>query len=382
MPAADRADNPAMPGRPPRVVVDLEKLRHLNCGLGRFSLHFAESLLKAAAGRIDPVFFLPPESRSHLPSDGYTTLTPARWKREGVYRLVRPLVRPFLQPSGIALWHVTNQMSKYLPLDPRIPVVLTIHDLTFLHEEGREQRGAEIAQKLASIQRKVDRAAAVVTVSKYVADDVARNLSLAGRPLFVVLNGVPAAAPASPTRPAFLPTGRFLLAVGNCLPHKNFHLLIEMSAHISDLRIVIAGKKTTPYGQSLAHEIDRRNLGDRVVLPGEVSDGDRQWLYEHCEALLFPSLSEGFGLPIIEALQCGKPVFLSRTTCLPEIAGDHGFYFESFDPAAMAATCRHGLARVPLDPGYAGRAREHAAGFSWTAAAESYIRIYESVLAG
>ena len=379
MPPAGQVDNPAMATRPPRVVVDLEKLRHINCGLGRFSLHLAESLLTASAGRIEPVFFLAPESMPHLPAGGYTSLAVSPWKKEGVYGLIRPLVRPFLPVPDIALWHVTNQMSKYLPLDPRIPVVLTIHDLTFLHE-GSARRADENRRKLAAIQRRIDRSAAIVTDTQFVADDVARHLDIGSRPLSVVPLGIPPTVAASANRPVFLTDGPFLLALGNCLPHKNFHALIDMADHAPDLRIVIAGKKATPYGQSLDRQISRRGLGDRVVLPGEVSDADRQWLYEHCEGLLFPSLTEGFGLPVLEAMQCGKPVFLSRLTCLPEIAGDLGFYFESFEPQRMAAQCREGLGRVRLDPTYADRARDHAARFSWAAAAENYLRIYESVL--
>ncbi len=368
-----------MPGRLPRVVVDLEKLRHINCGLGRFSLHLAESLLGAAAGRIEPVFFLAPESKPHLPSGGYTSLAVSPWKKEGIYGLIRPLVSPFLPVPDVELWHVTNQMSKYLPLDPRIPVVLTIHDLTFLHEGGG-RRDAENRRKLTAIQRRIDRSAAIVTDTQFVADDVARHLEIGSRPLSVVPLGIPSTVPAAANRPGFLPAGPFLLALGNCLPHKNFHALVDMADHAPELRIVIAGKKSTPYGQSLERDIGRRGLGDRVVMAGEVSDADRQWLYEHCDALLFPSLTEGFGLPVLEAMQCGKPVFLSRLTCLPEIAGDLGFYFESFEPHAMAARCREGLGRVRLDPAYPDRARGHAARFSWSAAADHYLRIYESVL--
>jgi len=119
-----------------------------------------------------------------------------------------------------------------------------------------------------------------------------------------------------------------------------------------------------------------------VVMPGEVSDTDRQWLYEHCEAFLFPSLTEGFGLPVLEAMQCGRPVFVSRATSLPEIAGEHGFYFDSYDAAAMAAVLADGLRRFRADRDAAERLKRHAAGFSWAAMAEGYARVYEQVIRG
>jgi glycosyltransferase involved in cell wall biosynthesis len=369
-----------MPEGLPRVVVDLEKLRHINCGLGRFSLHLAQELLRVAAGRFEPVFFMPPAAARHLPAAGYGRIDVAVWKKEGLARLLRPLARPFLPPPGIGVWHVTNQMSKYLPLDDRVPVVLTIHDLSFLHEAPPQGREAEIARKLAAIQRKVDRAAAIATDSQYVADDVRRHLAVGHRPVHVVPLGISPPPPASPERPAFVPEGEFLLTVGNSLPHKNFHVLLDLLQQLPDDRLVIAGKKATPYGEFLAREVARRGLGGRVILPGEVSDGDRQWLYAHCKAFLFPSLTEGFGLPVLEAMQCGRPVFVSRNTSLPEIAGDLGFYLDAYDPAAMAAAFQGGMGRFRADGDFAAALRRHAATFSWAATAERYACLYEQVM--
>ena len=126
----------------------------------------------------------------------------------------------------------------------------------------------------------------------------------------------------------------------------------------------------------------RKGLVDRVILPGEVSDADRQWLYEHCEAFLFPSLTEGFGFPVLEAMQCGKPVFVSRRTSLPEIAGSHGFYFDAFDAASMAAAYWAGMAAFRADTGFAAKAKAHAAGFVWAETARGYVRLYEQIVAG
>jgi glycosyltransferase involved in cell wall biosynthesis len=179
-----------------------------------------------------------------------------------------------------------------------------------------------------------------------------------------------------------VPAGPFLLTVGNCLPHKNFHVLLDLIARLPDHRLVIAGKKATPYGEFLAREITSRGLQDRVVLPGEISDADRQWLYEHCEAFFFPSLTEGFGFPVLEAMQCGKPVFLARTTCLPEIAGSHGFYLDAFDADSMIGVYEAGMAVFRADPDFAARVRSHADSYSWAETARGYLRVYESILAG
>ena len=360
----------------PRVVIDLEKLRHINCGLGRFSLHLGREILALADERFEPVLFLPDGAAERFA--GAARIGVAPWRKEAMQRFYRPLLRPVLGAPAYAAWHVTNQMSRYLPLDPRVPVVLTIHDLNFLHESPGESAPAH---KLADIQRKVDRAAVVVTDSRFVADDVARHVELRGKPVHVVPLGVPEPPRASPERPPFLPPGPFLFTVGNCLPHKNFHVLLDLLGHLPGPRLVIAGKKSTPYGAFLEREIAARGLGERVVMPGEVSDGDRQWLYEHCQAFLFPSLTEGFGFPVLEAMLAGRPVFLSRRTSLPEVSGGHGEFLDVFEGPAMAAVVRAGLARREALPHLAKAARAHAAGFSWRRMARGYADVYASLVA-
>ena len=366
----------------PRVVIDLEKLQYINCGLGRFSLHLARELLREAEGRFRPVFFMPPSARGYFAGGEFDLLAAADWRKENIRRFLRPLVQPFLPAPQIQLWHVTHQGSKYLPLDRRIPILLTIHDLNFLHEQPERAHSRENRRELAGIQRLVDRASAIVTVSQFTADDVRRHLNVRGKPLHVVHNGMPPAPPASANRPSFLSAGPFLLTVGNAMPHKNFHVLLGMLEHLPGKRLVIAGKKSTRYGRFLATEIARRGLADRVLQTGEVSDGDRQWLYEHCEAFVFPSLAEGFGFPVLEAMQCGRPVFAARRTSLPEIGGDVACYFDSFEPEQMAAVVRAGLARAQSDPHAAARARERAASFSWRAAARRYAELYVALVNG
>ena len=370
-----------MPETLPRVVVDLEKLRHFNCGLGRFSFHLGRELLAIAPGRFRPVFFLPIGAERHFPDGGFDRIEVSDWRKERLLRLVRPLAQPFLGSPAASLWHVTNQSSKYLPLDRRIPVVLTIHDLTFLHEAPRAGREWEIGRKLAAIQAKVGRAALLVTDSTYVADDVRENLDVGSRPIRVVPLGFSTPGAAADRRPAFLPPGPFLLTLGNCLPHKNFRVLIDLVERLADTRLVIAGKNATPYGDQIAREVARRGLADRVLLPGEVSDGDRQWLYENCRAFFFPSLSEGFGLPVLEAMHAGRPVFVGRNTSLAEVAGDLGFYLDSYSGDALVAAYRSGMERFSAAADYPARLRRHAQGFSWGATAAGYAAVYAEALA-
>jgi glycosyltransferase involved in cell wall biosynthesis len=367
----------------PRIAIDLEKLRHINTGLGRFSLHLAEELLKIATGRFEPVFFLPRGRERYFPQGGFKPIEVAEWKKESLRRFVRPFVEPLLPKSDIALWHTTHQAAKYLPLDSRIPMLLTIHDLNFLHDEhgnvaqpplsGRRRR------KLAAVQRLVDRACAIVTDSAYVADELRRYLKVGEQPVHVVPLGLAAPPAASAERPSFLSPGAFFLTVGNCLPHKNFRVLLGLIEAMPEARLVIAGKKATAYGATIERDITARGLTNRVFMPGEVSDGDRQWLYENCDAFLFPSLAEGFGFPVLEAMQCGKPVFVSHCASLPEITGEHGFFFDSLEPQAMAEVVQAGFKTAEASSSWAETVRRHAVKFSWAETVSRYAVIYETL---
>ena len=111
----------------------------------------------------------------------------------------------------------------------------------------------------------------------------------------------------------------------------------------------------------------------------DISDAQKAWAYEHCAGFVFPSLTEGFGLPPIEAMHFGKPVFLARRTCLPEVGGSVADYFDSFDAASMKAVVQAGLARH-AEPGRAAAIQAHAAQFNWDRTADAYLALYRRLL--
>lgn len=363
--------------QPPRVVIDVEKVRHINCGLGRFSVHLAEALISREQDDLRPVLLLPRGGDRFFPQANVERMRAARWRRESLQQWVRPIVRCANRRPRVSLWHATNQMSRYLPIDSRVPVLLTIHDLNFLYESHRANPQQRIQRKLADMQRRIRRAVAVVTGSRFAADDISRHLDLQGRPLHVVSPGLAPAAPVGTSRPNWLPEGPFLLSLGNFLPHKNFHSLLDVVTLMPGRRLVIAGKNDTAYGQFLAGQIRQRGLESRVVMPGQVCDSDREWLYSHTEAFLFASLAEGFGFPVLEAMAAGRPVFISRSTSLPEIAGGHACFIDPSSADATAAAIRDGVARFDADPSRRLLARRHALSFSWTETARQYASLYQ-----
>jgi len=371
------------PDRMPRVVIDLEKLRHINCGLGRFSLYLAQELLARSDNCFEPVFFLPDGCDHYFagpPNAKYSSIKVRPWNKERFQRWVRPMGRHFNKAHRPALWHVTHQTSKYLPFDERVPIILTVHDLNFLHTMNPDSQSGQIRRHRTHVQRLVNRADTIVTDSQFVADDLARCINVSSKPIHVVPLGLARPAAGDGDRPSWVPEGPFLFSIGNFLPHKNFHTLLGMMQHMPHYKLIIAGKKETSYGEKVIRERNTMGLTNRIILPGVISDLERQWLYKNCDAFVFPSLTEGFGFPVLEAMQVGKPVALSNCTSLPEIAGDSGFYFPSYDAQQMADTVLNAVAKYRDDPQAATQSHERANSFSWQATAQEYARIYKTVL--
>jgi glycosyltransferase involved in cell wall biosynthesis len=361
----------------PSVLVDLTRLKHLHCGLGQLSLHLGRALARSPSQQLSLEFLLPRRNHQLLSSFELPHKIAYPWMKEVFQRRYRQWASRILpRPPQHALWHAASQAVQYLPLDPRIPVLLTIHDLNFLREKPPQAR----SRRLHRLQALVDRAAAVATGSRFVAGEIQAHLELRGKPLRVIYNGLiyeehPEAAP-----PAFADDKPFLFTIGEIAPKKNFHVLLDLLARLPHFRLIVAGNDRTAYAKELRRLAAKKGLAERVVLPGIVSDECRHWLYKNCDAFLFPSLTEGFGLPVIEAMRFGKPVFLSTATSLPEVGGKLACYWTSFDPDAMAAAFRAGMAEFAADPSRALESAAHAKRFSWDKAASEYLAFYSEVL--
>jgi glycosyltransferase involved in cell wall biosynthesis len=161
----------------------------------------------------------------------------------------------------------------------------------------------------------------------------------------------------------------FLLGVGNRHPHKNWRAAVDALALLRperrDLRLVMAGGRRGPEWDATIRHAQAVGVGDALVDVGEVTDAELRFLYGLCEAFVFPSLYEGFGLPVLEAMACGAPVVASDRSSLPEVVGDAGLLVDPCDVSAMAEAIR----RLEREPGLRAemvrRGIERAARFSW-----------------
>jgi glycosyltransferase involved in cell wall biosynthesis len=280
-------------------------------------------------------------------------------------------------PGQFDVWHNLHQDGVYWPAQRPDKLILTINDLNFL--ERADYSAAKKNRKLAAVQRRIDRAQVLTTISNYTGMVVREQLKVPETtPLKTVYIGVSAL----PTPPAEAPAGLpgvnkpFFLYLGVLHPKKNIHVLLALAQAFPDYNLVLAGRNDHPYARHLTEQANQLGVSDNVIQTGPVDELTKSWLYTHCEAFLFPSLSEGFGLPVVEAMRMGKPVFLSRLTSLPEIGGSEAFYFDSFEPEAVVETLRAGMRDYYDDPLKAQRLKWQSNRFSWENTAKQYWKLY------
>jgi glycosyltransferase involved in cell wall biosynthesis len=172
-----------------------------------------------------------------------------------------------------------------------------------------------------------------------------------------------------------------VLSVSAHRPHKNIERLIDAMARIEEPAILVIPGYETRWEEDLRAHARRVGASERVRFLGWISDGELEGLYEAAICLAFPSLAEGFGLPVLEAMMCGLPVACSDAASLPEIAGEAALYFDPLDTGAIAEAVATLLRDADLRERLAAAGRERAAGFTWPRAAAETVVCYERALA-
>ncbi len=259
-----------------------------------------------------------------------------------------------------------------IPLLARCPAVVTVHDLAFLRFPDRFRPAKQ--RYLAALARlSVRRAAHVLTVSEFTRGEVIALLGADPGRVTALPNGrderlgpLPADKVAAFRQEQHLPE-RFLLFVGTLEPRKNLATLLRafaLARPTLDMPLVITGGKGWMYEPifALAEEL---GLREQVSFAGFVPREELGLWYNAATALVYPSLYEGFGLPPLEALQCGTPVVTSNTSSLPEVVGDAALTVDPTDVEALAAALTRIATDTALREELHARGPARAALFSW-----------------
>jgi glycosyltransferase involved in cell wall biosynthesis len=264
--------------------------------------------------------------------------------------------------------------------------VITVHDLAYLRMPWLLT--ADSRRYYGKIHHAVQEADAIIAVSHATAQDLIDLADAPAKKLHVVyeaadpeLAPLPADAAAQIVHERHGIDGPYILFVGTLEPRKNVPKLLEAFAMIRrefPARLVLAGGKGWLADDVFA-TVQRLALSDGVILLGSVSPADLRPLYCAAEALVLPSLYEGFGLPPLEAMACGTPVVVSNAGALPEIVGDAGMLVRPDDPHDIAQGLGWVLGNASFRQALIERGLSRAATFSWDRAARETVTVYESV---
>lgn len=340
-----------------KVIIEATAIGLPLCGLHEYAAQLCPRLIAGCPEDIELTFIVPP---------GKTGCFGLDVKYIEAYNLNIPLLRtlPLIKAD---LFHAMHQLCRVYKLPGAKRTLMTVHDINFAHT----RTGRKLKQSTGRFIKRLRHADYLAFISHYAEEDVDAHFPN-DIPARVIYNGVTPPDAAKAVRPQGVPDGPFLLHLSSLVPYKNPHLLVEMMDSLPERTLIMAGHCTN----TLLNEMAARRKN--VVMLGSVTDDEKTWLYEHCDAFLFPSNAEGFGLPPMEAMLMGKPVFLSTRTCLPEIGGSAAFYWHDLIPAKMATELEQHLS-APIDPQALSR---HAAQFSWDACATAYLRYYHDILFG
>lgn len=342
----------------------MEETVRPHTGIGQFCLNLSRTLLNLNEN-LDLGFY-------------GSNLEIHRGMRYGANLLHRIL--PHLLPKS-KIWHATYQGSHYNPKNSKL--LLTIHDLNDLDINKSDSFKKKFLHQLNRKIEHIEKIGGhIVFISKFAQNQALNYLNISEDKISVIYNGVPSGE--SIAKPSFQIPKKYFLTIGAVTERKNFHTLIDLMELREESLIIVGSTHTEhlhrerPYASIILKRIQEKKLENRVFMVGTVTEAEKSYLIENCNAFLFPSLFEGFGIPPIESMAKGKPTFVSCETSLPEICGNHAHYFTSFDPCEMADVIEAGL--KSFNESKANKMIAWTKQYSWDNAAKSYLDIYKRII--
>jgi glycosyltransferase involved in cell wall biosynthesis len=342
-----------------KIGFDAIKTYNMNSGLGQFCNSLAKELCKKNQHfKID---FIVKEINSALE---FTTQRKLN------------IIERVAGVNNVNILHQTHQDSTLKTNNKKTKTILTIHDLNFLEKNYTPSKKKH---KLSLIQKKINKATALVFISEYTKVLVNNYLNLNNKKQLVIYNGNTLNVNQQETPFDLIPKdSSFFFSIGMIQEKKNFHVLVPILNTFKNHYLIIAGDTSNSYVKKIILIAKELNVENKLILPGKITEAQKLWLYKNCDAFLFPSLAEGFGLPIIEALSVGAKVVSSTKCSLPEIGKEYIHYFNSFEPNEIGNELFNILSKT--EQFSVQEKKEYAKTFSWENAANEYLNLYNSLL--
>jgi glycosyltransferase involved in cell wall biosynthesis len=367
------------------IYVDISAAVHGKAGIGRYAGSLARALVTRQPGRFTLFYNRfgevgPPPGLEAIPActvhAGYKPWRMAVWLGQ-----LAGIGFNWLMP-GAELYHATEHL---LPPLRGVTCVLTIHDMIFslFPEHQKRLNYWYLSMAMPIFCRRAD---AIITVSEFSKQDIVQYYGLDPDKVTVIYEAAgPEFAPVAPSvvedvRDRYSLPESFLIHVGTIEPRKNLTRLVQALQQLRDsglkVPLVVVGGKGWLY-HDFFRRLEELEVRDAVYFPGYVADSDLPALYSAARAAVMPSLYEGFGLPILEAMSCGTPAICSSTSSLPEIGGEAARYFDPHDVEAIAETVHNIWTRSDLRAEMRNQGQAQASKFSWDRAARETISVYE-----
>ena len=364
-----------------QIGVDARPLSYDLTGIGVYVKHLLEALQKIDA-----------QNHYLLISNGPINLTleNQNWtKIEGTItkKLLSTLWMQFWAPifaarEGIDIyWSPRHHLPVYLP--SRIKKVVTIHDLTHRLFPDTMALPNLIVEKLL-MGSSIKKADCVIANSNSTAQGIAEYYSIHPKKMVTIYPGkplLPDRIHKDPILPLNLPK-RYFLFVGTLDPRKNLLRVLnafeQIDPQMHDVHLVIVGGQGWKNRQ-FYQQLNTNQNKNRVVMTGFVSRQQLKLIYENAVCLLFPSVYEGFGFPILEAMSCGSPVITSRTASMPEVAGDAAMLVDPIDTGAIASAMLEIMTNTALRDTLITKGYQRLDNFSWEKCAQETLRVFERV---
>ena len=277
------------------------------------------------------------------------------------------------------------------PLGCPVPVVVSVHDVSFLvHPEYFPKLRAW--QLRLTVERTIRSAARILTVSEFSRDSIIEAYGESCAHKIVVVPNAAASglrpisreSATAAVRARFNVAKPFILSVGDLQPRKNHIGMIAAFAELARAypqlthHLILAGKDTW-FSPKVREAARQSGVADRIQFAGYVSDEDLLQLYNACELFVFPSFYEGFGLPVLEAMACGRAVACSSTTSIPEVADSAAIMFDPYSSREMVSAMADLLRDAELRARMERLGLQRAARFSWRTAAQQTLEVYHEV---
>ena len=376
---------PVPPVARPSVAIDVTPLLGARSGIGNAvgEIITALNALEAAPELVPFTLSLRARTmRADVPSNTRFVPWPARallrsWARSDLPRLDR-----WLRPAAVI--HATN----YLAPPSALPTLLSVYDCSFVRFP--ELCTPEVRALVPLVRRSIRRGVTVHTSSEFVATEIEElfgpGLRSAGR-LIVIPLGVPRLGDVARMPPALhaaIGGFPFVLAIGTLEPRKNLAHLISafglLAATDPDLRLVIAGRDG-PARPAVDAAIARlpTAVRTRVLLAGHVDDAARRALLDAAAVLAYPSIYEGFGFPLLEAMTANVPVVAARAGSIPEVAGDAALLVEPTDDRGLAEALQRVLTDDATRTELIARGHDRLGAFSWQETARAFASCYRKL---